>query len=455
MKKFFLSIVCISLFLAGCSQKFLKEECETHYKPVTSSVFLTQQAWWQQFESPIINQLVQHALEQNFSLKAAIARIKEAYSDKVITQAGALGSFDIEGVGIAANSYTRNMDKNIQIGLKSAIPLDFAGSKRARFNSSDALLNATVEQAQTVKNDLIAAVVNTYITLYHTDKIIIEYKELLAIQEQELSLVSQLYQSGVRTVSDVEDASIATQKTAVALHSFSLQNIQEYYRLKYLLGTFPDDMTVDQLLENNIKNLSTPLLDNVLNIPVEHIKQHPTLQSLYFEIISAQANLKEAEANLWPQLSFSAFFGIHKSSLNFLVDKSPYLWSSAINLSQHVFNFGRLKAVVEKNKITVERKIVEYQNAIQEILQKSYVALNSYVIICKQKEDLLRKTNSHKKQVMISQQQQEKGLINKIDYLKIKESFLFNAIEIIKTDNQLCRTYTDFCRETGIATILR
>ena len=60
---------------------------------------LANTAWWQQFDDPVLNELIQIALQENKDLKVAVARIGQFVGQYVTTRAALFPQFGVGASG--------------------------------------------------------------------------------------------------------------------------------------------------------------------------------------------------------------------------------------------------------------------------------------------------------------------------------------------------------------------
>jgi outer membrane protein TolC len=149
--------------------------------------------------------------------------------------------------------------------------------------------------------------------------------------------------------------------------------------MERLLGQEPES------LAETLKDFAQPALFvpqplEGLDIPVETIRSRPDIRAAAFNLLAAQADLSEAEANLWPRITLSAFFGVQETSSGLeAVTASNPVWSLASAVTAPLINFGRLRGAVDAADARAQRAVLEYENAVLLALQEARTALSDYL----------------------------------------------------------------------------
>ena len=108
----------------------------------------TDKNWWQSFNDPILDRLVDRASQENLSLRIAGLRVLEARAQLGIAVGGlypqkqqAFGSFQYNRVsdGAPTAAFSSNFSyRQIEIGLMAGWEIDFWGKFRRAIESADA-----------------------------------------------------------------------------------------------------------------------------------------------------------------------------------------------------------------------------------------------------------------------------------------------------------------------------
>jgi multidrug efflux system outer membrane protein len=181
VKRLLTIILCISLTFAGCT-------VGPHYqRPVTETPgawrITTEEAadtantaWWEQFNDPVLNDLINTTLLENNDVRIAAARMEQFMARVEITRSG---FYPQVGYGLAGSR--DQASKNIippglesltetwQATLNAGWELDVWGRLRRATEAAQADLLAAEEGRRTVILSLVSSVATGYITLRGLD----------------------------------------------------------------------------------------------------------------------------------------------------------------------------------------------------------------------------------------------------------------------------------------------
>ncbi len=217
--------------------------------PVDRSHF--ESLWWQQFDDPTLNQLVQQSLEQNRELRVAFARLRAARAIRddvgndqlpVITSRAAAQGGKAQQPGQTEDRVTT---ERYDLGLDMAWELDLFGRIQRQIEASDAEAGAAQADLQQLQVSLIAELVDAYGTLRGAQLREGIARENLKNQQESRGLTEQLRDAGVGSELDVLRADGRLAATEATLPQLQAIASRARNRIATLLGQRPDKLSVD------------------------------------------------------------------------------------------------------------------------------------------------------------------------------------------------------------------
>ena len=142
---------------------------------------LANTAWWQQFDDPVLNELIQIALQENKDLKIAVARIGQFVGRYVTTRsalfpqigAGASGGgqrITETGLPSHGSGVKGNPNDVWEVFLNGNWEIDIWGKIRRATEAARAGILSSEEGRRTVILSLVSAVASAYIDLRDADR---------------------------------------------------------------------------------------------------------------------------------------------------------------------------------------------------------------------------------------------------------------------------------------------
>src|ERR1700686_5257430 len=172
---------------------------------------LGEQKWWEVFQDQELQQLIRTALQQNFDVRIAAARVLEAQAQVGIARSNQYPN--VSGNGLGEN--LRNPASGpipsygLTIGRLTATAtwdLDFWGKYRRATEAARADLLASDWARQEVNATLVTNVASAYFQLRELDLELDISKKALASRKESLGLTKTLEEHGINSILDVRQA---------------------------------------------------------------------------------------------------------------------------------------------------------------------------------------------------------------------------------------------------------
>jgi len=324
--------------------------------------------WWQQFNDPVLNQLIDLAKKENPSLRIAGLRILESRA-----QLGIAGSTLYPQVqqGSGAVTYVNNRFHGgnapddsqsfvgYQVGFNIGWELDFWGRFQRGIESADAAFFASVADQQDVQILLSAQVADLYFAYRTTQlRIAIAY-ENAAIQKRSLEITDKIFRAGNGSELDMQQARGQYLSTLSTVPDLETVLNQTGNALSIVLGRRPGDLpeladAATALPE--IGSAETP------TIPANLLLRRPDVRSAASKIAAQSAQIGIAEADFYPAISLLGNISWSGSTL----DGSPDTGSLGVGpaFQWNLFDHGRIENNVRLQDARLQQLIESYQSTV-------------------------------------------------------------------------------------------
>lgn len=371
--------------------------------------------WWQSFNDPLLNKFADEIFAKNLDIKIAATRLVAAQA--VITVNTSKLYPDLSGTGLAfrgKNQFYPNPQTFSQAGLNMNWDLDIFGQNQAGIRVSEALAESQNAIVDDVRNMVIANLAMAVIDWRQAQETIKETNDLLKIQDEQIKILNDRAKAGLIDTSFSQRAQAQRAQTATQLPQAKALKNAAQYQIALLLGD-GNDQRVDCILkEVNAITITLPSLQSIGSVPLLSIGTRPDIRAARFNLLASKANLEQAEANWWPKVSVSSFFGFSLGSSGTRIGQNPF-WSLGSSLTIPILNFGRLQSFINTANAQTKEAMYTYQNVILMALKEIKIALSDYDnglnTVIAQEEALKRR----KETVAIAQERFEHGLTDMID----------------------------------------
>ena len=324
--------------------------------------------WWQLFDDPALNQLIELAKQENPSLRIAGLRILESRA-----QLGIAGSAQypqvqqIVGAANYVNTKQRGGDLpsddqsfgSYQAGFNLGWELDFWGRFRRGIESADAAFFASIANQQDVQVLLTAQVADLYYA-YRTIELQIEIaRENAAIQKRSYEITERIFKSGEQGELDLQQARTQYLATLSTIPELQITLIQIRNALTTLLGRPPGE--IPELAGDTRKLPSVdPLV--IRDIPAKLVLRRPDIRAAVWQVAAQSAQIGIAEADFYPTITLVGSIGWSGNSLS----ASPSTGGFTIGpgVSWNIFDYGRIGNNVRVQDARLQQLIEQYQSEV-------------------------------------------------------------------------------------------
>ncbi|MDR3435335.1 efflux transporter outer membrane subunit [Telmatospirillum sp.] len=368
--------------------------------------------WWKGFADPTLDTLIGAALANNKNLQIAKARVLEAEAGRQGARAALLPNISATGALSRGNQGYATANKAVgtaEIDLQATWELDLFGKNQARVRQSAALAEAADAERQAVMVSLLAEVARTYFDLRDDEEQIAITEQNLSTQQKTLDLIRAQQTGALSSGLDVERAAAQVSTTAAELPARRAARETALNHLAVLVGAPPG--TKDRLLA--AAQPLAPLDPQILvAAPARVLASRPDVRAAERQFAAAVAAEESATKELFPTLSLVGLFGLQESSLYWA---KP--WGVATNLSQPLFDFGRIRSHIDAADARQTQALLGYQETVLEALEDMENALSLYLHETKRQHDLDLAAAGNRKAVLLARAQYTAGYSGLLDLL--------------------------------------
>jgi len=342
------------------------------------SVPLGEEKWWEVFEDQELQGLIRTALKNNYDVRIAATRVLEAQAQLGITRADQLPALSAGGnvtsvrnpkVGpIPGYEITQG-----QLNASASWNVDFWGRYRRATEAARAILVANEWAQKEVMATLVANVASSYFQLRQLDLELEISKRTLGSRQDSLGLTKTLEEHGINSLLDVRQSEQLVYTAAAEVPDLERRIAQEENAISILLGNNPGD------IPRGLKLTEQPHAPEVpVGLPSSLLERRPDIREAEENLIAANAEIGVARAAYFPQISLTGTAGYESAALTNLFTGPAGIWTLVGNVTQPIFEGGRLKSNVRLAEAQHEQLLLTYQQAIQGAFRDVSNALIAY-----------------------------------------------------------------------------
>jgi multidrug efflux system outer membrane protein len=339
---------------------------------------LADEKWWEVFQDEQLKELVKTALQQNYDVRIAAARILQAQAQLGITRAD---QFPTVAADAEATNQRTSRSKFLpafetsanRVGGSLAWDLDFWGRYRRATEAARADLVASEWARREVITALIANLTGAYFQLRALDLQLEISQRTLASRQDSLRLTRLLAQGGSTSMLDVRQAEQLVFTAASEVPNLEQQIEQEENFISTLLGNNPAPVPRGRKLTEQEHPPTVPA-----GIPSSLLERRPDIRQSEEQLISANAQIGIARAAYFPQISLTATAGYQSSALTGLFSGPAGLWNFGGGLTQPIFTAGKLRSNVRLTQARQQEFLLRYGQTIQGAFREVSDSLVAY-----------------------------------------------------------------------------
>ncbi|WP_254893723.1 efflux transporter outer membrane subunit [Halomonas sp. BC1] len=389
----------LALLLAGCAvgPEYQAPDIELP-ESWPAHITLEQQArddwhrWWQRFEDPALNRLVERASEDNLELAIQLARIREARAQLGFADAerfptvgyqaeanrertpGAALPIDVQPVQELLTS------TNNQYSLAASLEyeIDLWGRLANQRAAAMAALQESLFARDAAELGVIGDVVTTYVSLKSAEAQQALMEETLAAYQETYRLQALRFEHGDISELELRQAEAEWRNLQAELPSLKQQVETLRGALGTLVGMSPDELlTTLDTGTSRLDDLAQPVGIPAV-MPSAMLQRRPDIRSAEAALIAATAQIGVAEANRLPSLNLSSFLGTAAASTSDLFSDVARTWGVGASVMGPLFDFGRSQSGVESAEALAEQAEAQYRLTVLTAFNEVRDALYSY-----------------------------------------------------------------------------
>jgi len=281
--------------------------------PPAQAASLADLKWFEVFKDEELQGLIRTALEKNYDLRDAVARIDVARAGLGITR-----SSQFPNVGATANVAINRLSRDGATALSPAVlpaqnrnfgtvsldllsfEVDIWGRLRRATEAARATLLGAEENRKGVVTTLVGDVASAYLTLRELDDVLDISVRTLRTREESLELTRSRQRGGIATLLDLRQAEQLVDTAAQVIPAIEQAIGQTENQIRLLLGESPGQVPRGRSLVDQGLAPEVPA-----GLPSELLQRRPDIRAAEQDLVAANAEIGVAKAAYFPQLSLS------------------------------------------------------------------------------------------------------------------------------------------------------
>lgn len=363
--------------------------------------------WWKSFEDPVLEGVIQHALNNSLDLKTAALHFAEARVQREGTASQLLPTVGASSRATRQrqsehNASTRLYDAlgsntqsplsgnsslaqllsdpytSYQAGFDASWEPDFWGKVRRSLEADEANFAQQRALFRLARVSLISDVASHYFTLRATQQRINVLRSDIEVLRQRIELVNARYSAGRVNQLDLDRQQAQLNALTAQLPTLLASEAHSINQIALLSGEHPGALRDALTATAANADDSVELPDLSLGVPSELAQQRPDIQAAEAQLHRATAQIGVAKAELYPSITLTGNIGLDAYNRNDLGEWASRTWSVGPRVYLPLFNRGRLHSVVHLRELQQQEAAVNYHQTVLRAWQNVDDTLTAY-----------------------------------------------------------------------------
>ena len=407
--------------------------------------------WWRLFDDPVLNDLVETGLESNTDIALAVARIEEADANLRAVNAALFPEIDLSGGAnrsafsnsVASPPAPPSVRNDVRLALTSSFEVDFWGKLRRASEAARAQQLSTRYAKDVVTLSIAALTTQTYFSLRSLDAQIAETRGTLATREDTLRIVRRRAEGGLSSDLEVRQAEGVRSDAAFQLDEFLRQRALGEHLLATLTSRL--DRTVPP---GDLAQLPLPALPPA-GLPSSLLERRPDIRQAEQDLISANAQIGVAKAQLFPTITLTGDFGGESKALAGLFTVPGRIWTFAAGLSAPIFEAGKLTALVDVQRARQRQSLANYQRTVQTAFREVADALINIRQYAALENDAQASVDAARDALRLANTRYTAGYTGFLDVLDSQRTVNLAQLALVRSRQNLLSAGVDLMKALG------
>ncbi len=397
--------------------------------------------WWQQFNDPLLNELIDEAARNNRDLAIALANIEAARAARDLAESGYFPKLEA-GANASRNRYSSQTSFGLNTGtrdnfnasLQASWEPDLFGRTGFAVTAAEAELGASQAAQQGLLLTVVAEVAINYFEIRGL-------QQQLAMTTQDISLLRRVEdiariqsESGITTRLDLARAQGERQSFQAKIPNLKADIATRIYRIAVLTGKPPES---HHQRFNNSPNQYKPADVVPVGLRSDILKRRPDMLQAEFKLTAATANIELARANLFPSFSLTGAIGSSARVFSDLFSPATLTSSLGAALGWPIFEGGAYQTKVAMAQAEVNAALANYEQAVLLALEDAESALLRYGSEWLTLKQLRTAENTRREAAAIARLRYDAGEEGLLSVLETERSLIVTRNEIISSETRM------------------
>lgn len=399
-----------------------------------------EEQWWKSFDDPLLDSLMQVAMQNNWDLLIAQQRVLQARATMRSAYGAFFPAFDLSAGWNRGRSSQNLTGKTLENDPYSSYfsgtvsmnwEIDVFGSIRNQAKAQKNNYKASKADYYASMVSVAASVGTAYINLRTAQRQLEVMANNIITQQEVVRITEARYNAGLSSLLDVTQAKSTYYNTRASIAAYEISENTYINSLAVLTGLLPSAVRPALL-----KDITFPQPNKLVptNVPAALLRQRPDIKAAEYQVASESALLGVARSEWFPTFFISGDIGVASKELDNLFTKPSLVWQIAPVMKWTIFNGGQRAAAVASAKASLQSSVDNYNLVVLTALQEVENAISGYKNSMKETVELRSAVAEAQKSFELSIDLYKMGLSAFINVVDAQQSLLTYQTALVASE---------------------
>lgn len=457
-----LSLLSIFFFLYGCS---LAPEYKRPDIPLPENLkidkdFLNNSTkadfihakWWEGFNDPSLNKLIEEALKNNDDLKIYMARVEQAFANLGYSKAQLYPNLTYSASAERRRQseemyeFLAGMENIFSISAAVSYEVDLWERLKNEEKASFSRFLAAKAEKDAFQINLISNIATLYFNLIAVENQLKTAEKFLKVQKEIYEFRKKQHFNGLADELLVNQAKAEYEATLLIVED--LKNKKENLKtaLSLLIGRNPKELFEKEVFI--AKNFpEPPPIPEAL--PSTILSKRPDIVAAEERLKASNFEIGVAKAAYFPVINLTGAYGFESMELSNLIKHSASVWNLGALITGTLFDFGRTKSMVELKEAEKKEALYNYVKTVKTAFKEVYDALTNVSSTYQKLSFQKNRVDTLKKVLILSEIKFKNGLVDYLTVLDAQRNYLDSQLNLISLKAELLNNYVYLYKALG------
>ena len=414
--------------------------------------------FWQQLHDPLLVELIGAAQNVAPSIAAAKSRIFEAKVNAVRANAarlptivgGMTWSRTLQKSGTGAPGFSGGAFNTTRVGLDASWEPDIFGTNTILLDAAKVQEKASKANWHEARVSVAAEVAAAYFNQRFC-QLQLDVQQADVNSRAETARLTKI--SSDAGFSSAYSSSLANAGLADAKQLLTAQQAQCDLEVKSLVAlTQMDEPALREKLSGapfDLAKVEPADIFSIAALPADVIKQRPDIYNAEAALISAAANIRDAQTQMLPKVEIDGSLGYTHVSNKSFVNSGTAFPLGPVSISLPIFDGGVIRANIKTSKVHYEEAAADYRSKVQYAVKEVEDALVNLHSTAARQVDLQDAIKGYKEALTATEVKVKAGFANLIELEEIRRSTLLAETTHLDVSKQRIIAWVALYRAVG------